>query len=244
MNSRPTIYLTNAVCARNSKRGKGTDRTKASAGPGRLLSIMRCPRPEYGEAGCGRVISLMPKRELLERTKARIEQVGRAAVWPDYVAELREQWNAALLVPGRLSFGVPVAPDANNAIRWDHDYWAARGPVEDGDTLMCSCSVADADAGHCHRVEAARWLADAGWRVILDGRDVTIVSLADAAAVVNQHTTTHGFSMVFDGEAWALVSSSGERHPIHLNPDRPKESVLEALAQTAVAAGLPTEAIR
>ena len=240
MTERPTIYLTNAVCARNSKRGKGTDRTKASAGPGRLLSIMRCPRPEYGEAGCGRVLSLTPKRALLEQTKARIEQVGRAEAWPEYQAALRQQWNAALLTPGRLSFGVPVPADANGAIRWDHDFWAARGPVEGGDTLMCSCSVADADAGHCHRVEAARWLADAGWRVILDGRDVTIVGLADAAAAVNRHTSTHGFSMVNDGESWALVSSGGDRH---LDPARPDECVLEALARTAVAAGLPTEAV-
>lgn len=44
--------------------------------------------------------------------------------------------------------------------------------VEDGDTLICACSRAAAARGECHRVFAAPLLAAAGWRVVLDGREV------------------------------------------------------------------------
>lgn len=46
-------------------------------------------------------------------------------------------------------------------------------PVADGDTLYCACSKADAAAGKCHRVWAAEALAMAGWRIILDGVDLS-----------------------------------------------------------------------
>ena len=39
------------------------------------------------------------------------------------------------------------------------------GAVADGDTLCCTCSRDDAAAGRC--------LVRAGWRVILDGQEVT-----------------------------------------------------------------------
>jgi len=36
----------------------------------------------------------------------------------------------------------------------------------------CSCSLEAAARGECHRVWAAQILAEAGWRVILDGVEV------------------------------------------------------------------------
>lgn len=44
--------------------------------------------------------------------------------------------------------------------------------VSDGDTLCCACSRDDAAAGRCHRVWAAAALVRAGWRVILDGKEL------------------------------------------------------------------------
>lgn len=44
--------------------------------------------------------------------------------------------------------------------------------VEDGDTLICSCSRDKAAAGKCHRAWAGEYLAREGWRVILDGKEL------------------------------------------------------------------------
>ena len=46
-------------------------------------------------------------------------------------------------------------------------------PVLDGATLCCACSVAEARAGRCHRAWAAPFLVRAGWRVVLDGVEVS-----------------------------------------------------------------------
>jgi hypothetical protein len=45
--------------------------------------------------------------------------------------------------------------------------------LEDGDTLCCSCARAKAAKGECHRVWAAELLVKAGWRVILDGEELS-----------------------------------------------------------------------
>lgn len=45
--------------------------------------------------------------------------------------------------------------------------------LADGDTLCCACSREAAARGECHRVFAAELLVQAGWRVILDGAEVT-----------------------------------------------------------------------
>jgi len=42
-------------------------------------------------------------------------------------------------------------------------------PVANGDTLLCACKF----GAPCHRREAAPFLVRAGWRVILDGVEVT-----------------------------------------------------------------------
>ncbi len=60
----------------------------------------------------------------------------------------------------------------------DGDEWEGIGSypgrfVADGDTLCCACSRDEAAAGRCHRVWAAEALAAAGWRVVLDGVEVT-----------------------------------------------------------------------
>lgn len=41
--------------------------------------------------------------------------------------------------------------------------------LRDGDTLCCACSRAQAAQGKCHRVWAAEYLRDKGYRVVLDG---------------------------------------------------------------------------
>jgi len=45
--------------------------------------------------------------------------------------------------------------------------------VKSGDTICCVCSKDAASEGKCHRVFAAEIMNDAGWHVILDGKDFT-----------------------------------------------------------------------
>lgn len=45
--------------------------------------------------------------------------------------------------------------------------------VEPGDTLICACSREAAAASRCHRTWAAYLLHAAGWRVVLDGVEVS-----------------------------------------------------------------------
>lgn len=118
-------------------------------GPGRRWTIMRKPRA--WEHGDGRVPALVPRREDLEA--AQRGDLDPAA----YAAACREVFGAFPLEPGRLE-----AVGADGPV-----------PVADGDTLCCACSREAAARGACHRVVAAALLADAGWRVVLDGAEPT-----------------------------------------------------------------------
>lgn len=167
-----TIYLTTAGVPLAVKRDRASERSRASVGPGPVYSIMRKPRPEYGEAGAGRVLGLTPPLALLEAARAD----RSAESWAAYEAALVEMWTAedhvARLEPGRLAWAMPARGSGLEGKMWDGEKWLRLGIVEDGATLVCGCSVAAADAGLCHRVIAARLLAAVGWRVVLDGREV------------------------------------------------------------------------
>lgn len=167
----PTIYLTTAGAVTAVRRGKAKPETAASVGPGPVYSIMRHPRPEYGEAGAGRVLAFTPPAELLAEAMERRKRDGDASAWAWYEPIIVARWaaHAELHAPGVLQFYTQVAPYNELGRRWDGDRWYVRGPVEGGSTLICACGREQAARGFCHRVTAARMLADAGWFVVLDG---------------------------------------------------------------------------
>ena len=119
-------------------------------GPGRVFTIMCMPRA--WEWGSGQVECATPEREAF-----RSVVVGSMTL-EDYRAHILAQMAAADLSPGMLE--ADGTPDGE-----EH--------VCDGDTLCCACSRAQAAAGRCHRVWVAQALAAAGWRVVLDGVEVT-----------------------------------------------------------------------
>lgn len=172
----PTIYLTTAGAVTAVRQGKARPETKAAVGPGPVFSIMRVPRPAYGEAGEGRVLSLTPTMQLLQDVRDARQTAGgpeeEAAAWARYETGLLALWRPALLPPGRLTYCRPATRLEGNARRWDGNVWTPVGPVPEGATLICSCGVEAARAGRCHRVVAARLLAEYGWRVVLDGVEV------------------------------------------------------------------------
>lgn len=128
-------------------------------GPGRPLTIMALPRS--WEAGEGSVTALVPSGDVARMMRAALYArknplfTGREPLdryRRVYVAALQGMLDAGKLSPGKLM--------ARNGLY--------RFKVEDGDTLMCACSPAD----ECHRQFAAPFLARAGWRVILDGKEI------------------------------------------------------------------------
>lgn len=183
----PTIYLTNAASVAAVARGNAKPETAACVGPGPVLSIMRFPREEMGEAGTGRVLSLTPPSKLAAPAIAAKKAADAkpddaqadelAARWRAYEEALRSTWEPRLekLAPGLLGYGRPAAAhelhDPDRA-RWDGEWWIPVGVVGDGATLICACPRARAAAGCCHRVIAADLLKRAGWSVVLDGRSL------------------------------------------------------------------------
>lgn len=148
MTSQPTLYLSNW----------SSHRTPGMHGPGRKFTIMA--RPRAWERGVGALAALVPpvsaQRMLPDLLKDR--HTGSASLLGDVYRTLCEghfDARAAHLYPGAL-----VAYDADGFTT----------PAEDGDTLCCACSVAEARAGRCHRTWAAPFLVRAGWRVVLDGQ--------------------------------------------------------------------------
>ena len=117
-------------------------------GPGRKLTIMARPRP--WEHGVGKVPACTPTTEALDSVKD-----GRRLV-----ADYRAGVEAGIR-------GAPHAPGGLTAI-----IGGKAEPVADGDTLCCGCSRERAAAGLCHRAWVAPILAAAGWRVVLDGKEV------------------------------------------------------------------------
>lgn len=142
---KPTIHVTNWS-------------SRQLHGSGRKLTIMRVPRA--WEHGVGRVPALIPRRPDLLAVRA------GEITHEEYARRCREHFGRtpADLTPGGTgAFGYP-------------GLWTTAGggsAVADGDTLLCACSREAAARGECHRVVAAQLLAAAGWRVVLDGTEVT-----------------------------------------------------------------------
>lgn len=184
----PAIYLTNAASVAAVARGNAKPETAACVGPGPVLSIMRFPRDEMGEAGVGRVLALTPPQRLAapaiaakKAADARTDDAkadGIAARWRAYEEALRATWEPRLekMAPGSLAYGRSVGerrPSPLSLVQfWDGAEWEYLDKIPDGATLICACSRQAAAAGRCHRVIAADLLKRAGWSVVLDGRSL------------------------------------------------------------------------
>lgn len=168
-----TIYLTSTGAVQQTRRGRAKPETAAMVGPGRAFSIMREPRPQYGEALDGRVLAFTPQlHELRPALEARGTEREDEA-WAIYEAALRGRWedrrHRERCVPSALGFGRHARDGDDVWQHWDGDAWTPLGKVQDGDTLACACGLEAARSGRCHRVIAADVLRLAGWDVVLDG---------------------------------------------------------------------------
>lgn len=179
-----TIYLTNHASVAAVQRRTASAESRACVGPGPVYSIMRHPRRHMGEEGEGRVLRLTPQSALVMPAIGAKKAYDRgdeaaAAAWRTYEEALRARWERPdwirACAPGALRFAEEErgAFKEGECLPWDDSWWRERGPVPDGATLICACSREAAAAGRCHRVIAADVLRIAGWRVILDGREVT-----------------------------------------------------------------------
>lgn len=126
-------------------------------GPGRKWSIMAKPR--HWERGDGRLLDFTPDQDALTQVKQGVidfsEYERRFRAKAERMAMFRKPgWLFAYCGNGKI-----VAADFRQ--------------VRDGDTLLCACSVAAANIGHCHRVWVADILRQAGWAVCLDGKEVS-----------------------------------------------------------------------
>lgn len=145
--TRPTLYLTNVASLR----------TPGHKGPRDGHLTIRA-RPLHWARGLGRVNVLAPLGALEPLMLAAIEErksgIGSHECMIRYRAAYEHHLSQNNLSPWRL--GVVT----------DNDFWF----VQDGDTLTCTC----AKGIDCHRRWAAPYLVKAGWRVILDGVEVTV----------------------------------------------------------------------
>lgn len=172
------LYLTSSGAVGAVRKGKARPATAECVGPsGRAFSIMRKPRPDYGELLDGRVLAFTPPLRLFEAVWAAREGDGADAAWEVYEAALRARWTAPShlrrLLPGELRYALPARRYDPEAADWDGERWAPGPPLGDGDTLCCGCGAETARAGRCHRVIAAELLRSVGWDVVLDGRRLT-----------------------------------------------------------------------
>jgi hypothetical protein len=132
-------------------------------GPGHRYTIMARPWRDW-EYGEGHVRDLSPEPEWIDEVREGFLS------WRAYEWQCRERFED--LCPGYL-----VAEEVSDGIGGHH-----KQEVKDGDTLCCTCSEAVAAAGLCHRVWAAEALVAAGWRVILDGKELGCDRDTQAAA--------------------------------------------------------------
>jgi hypothetical protein len=119
-------------------------------GFGPKFTIMAEPR--HWEKGDGRVVRLTPPASLMRAAKD-----GRLSL-EEYRAAYLEHVAKRGVGPGDLYAAA----------------WVMRQNVfiRNGDTLCCACSREKAAYGECHRVWAAEALVAAGWRVVLDGKEL------------------------------------------------------------------------
>lgn len=142
---KPAIYLSNW----------SSHRTKGHHGPGRKFSIMvrtsRFAKPD------GKVPVLVPlSKDLWELKGETITVDEYRERYFKHVLQKKDE-----LAPGKLLW---------NPFNFFKE--KDRKPVEDGDTLCCVCSREQAARGECHRVWVAVMLQEAGWKVILDGKEI------------------------------------------------------------------------
>jgi hypothetical protein len=145
--TRPTLYLTNVASLK----------TPGHKGP-RDGHLTIQARPQHWAKGLGRVNVLAPLGALeplmVEAVKERKSGIDCMYHRDRYFTAYIQHLSQNNLAPWRL--GVVT----------DDDF----GFVQDGDTLTCTCSK----FVECHRRWAAPYLVKAGWRVILDGVEVTV----------------------------------------------------------------------
>jgi len=124
-----------------------------------------------GHHGRGRKLSIMVKTPFWAKPDGRVEVVAPAAkdLWAAREGgitfeQYRESYTKKVevqleyLKPGKLIFQSKQRLDSYE--------------VKDGDTLCCACSKEKARESKCHRSWLAPVLVAAGWRVILDGKEV------------------------------------------------------------------------
>ena len=145
--TRPTLYLTNVASLQ----------TPGHKGP-RDGHLTIQARPPHWARGQGRVNVLAPLGALEALMLSAIEE-RKSGIDRTYN---RDRYHAAYehhLAQNNLS---PWRLGATDGV----DFWF----VQDGDTLTCTCSK----FVDCHRRWAAPYLVKAGWRVVLDGVEVTV----------------------------------------------------------------------
>jgi len=125
--------------------------SKKLHGPGKKWTMMALPR-EW-EKGDGSIDELVPTEE--DTINAKSGKITFDEFRMNYFAELSSM---SLFRLGRLQ-----AITENDTKVY----------VKSGDTICCVCSKDAASEGKCHRVFAAEIMNDAGWHVILDGKDFT-----------------------------------------------------------------------
>lgn len=144
---RPTLHVTNWS-------------SRKLHGSGRKWTIMAAPRA--WEHGDGMVINLTPDKGDLDAVRQgfmSFRQYRTACLTLWGYQDDEDLW----------AFG----PGELHAFTGEGDEEA---PVADGDTMLCACSRDAAAHGECHRVFAAELLRRAGWRVVLDGRELVGVT--------------------------------------------------------------------
>lgn len=173
MDSRPTLYLSNFA----------SYRTPGMHGPGAKWSIMLWT-PERAKRR-GAIEALQPGDNLARLTHQLVglRRLGHRdenllatyrTGYEDRLARLlhhEDVFEQYRLSPGLLRCVYSITGENDVAEMQSDD--GVR--VRDGDTLCCACSVAEARAGRCHRTWAAPFLVRAGWRVVLDGVEVSDV---------------------------------------------------------------------
>lgn len=141
--TKPTIYLSNWA----------SHKSPGMHGPGRKWTIMASPR--HFERGVGQVPWLEPSIAYLFAYRNGVMDIA------GYTRLFLMGIDKTQMPPGILTAYPPEAETDSSK----------RVLVEDGDTLNCACSRTKAAKGECHRAWCAPLLHDAGWQVILDGKE-------------------------------------------------------------------------
>ena len=148
---RPTLYLAGLQARRHH-------------GPGRKLCAMALPR--WFERGDGRCHDAAPAvQDLIEVQRSGDLARYRVACedrWANYLAAVRLHALPADGPGWGLTYCLPGTED--------------HAPVEDGDTLFCSCAAPGSPRWKhpCHLEILAPYLVRAGWDVVLWGRRLTL----------------------------------------------------------------------